>query len=114
MNRNRIVVLGLSVIVGGLIVACDPNVDSVSDAPNPLTDDGVYLVGTDIEPGTYAVKPDGDTAYWARCSAVDCNALSVDNPTVILNSIPTGPEFLVIDPTDVAVELRSVTLEGPK
>lgn len=111
MNRNRIVVLGLAAIVGGLVAACDAN---VGDVPNPLTDDGVYLVGTDIEPGTYAVKPDGDTAYWARCSAVDCNALSVDNPTVILNSIPAGPEFLVIDPTDVAVELRSVTLEGPK
>lgn len=111
MDRRTIVMLATCMIGGAAIAACQPAADSAS---SPLTDDGTYLVGEQIQPGTYAVSPDAETAYWARCSDVACDPFSSTNPSVILNEIPTGPSFLVIEPTDVAVQLRSVTLEGPK
>lgn len=112
MDRKTVSMLLACVAGGAIIAACQPAADA---APNPLTDDGVWVVGEQIQPGTYAVKPDDDAfgAYWARCSAVACDPFSSTAPSVILNSMPTGPEFITIDPTDVAVELRGVTLDGP-
>jgi len=112
MNRKTLVVIAVCAIGGASAAACQP--EESNGGTNPLTDDGTYLVGEQIQPGTYAITPDAETAYWARCSDVACDPFSPTNPSVLLNDIPTGPGFLVIEPTDVAVELRSVTLEGPQ
>lgn len=113
MNRTTVALLAACMIGGATIAACQPN--ATTGAPvNPLTDDGTFVVGEQIQPGTYAVAPDSELAYWARCSDVACDAFSTTNPSVLSNNIPTGPEFIVIEPTDAAVQFRAVTLEGPK
>jgi hypothetical protein len=66
---------------------------------------GVYLVGEDIPADTYDGVVDGNTGYWARLKGTDGAIASI-----IENGIPKGPFVLTIEPADVAVELRGVTL----
>jgi hypothetical protein len=66
--------------------------------------DGTYRVGIDIVPGTYhsgGPSPGGASdCYWARLSSL--------NPTdIISNDISTGPQTVVIQPSDTAFQTRS-------
>jgi Tfp pilus assembly major pilin PilA len=59
--------------------------------------EGTYLVGTDVQPGTY--KADASTGcYWARLK-------SLDNSDIIDNQNTDGPVVLQILSTDKAVEV---------
>jgi hypothetical protein len=69
--------------------------------------DGTYLVGTDIESGTYRGEVVGETGYWARLNATTGMASAIE-----ANSVVRGPFVLTILPRDEAVELRGVTLTG--
>lgn len=64
-------------------------------------DDGVYLVGTDIQPGLYRVSRPGEFAYGARLDA------TLD---IIDNDLNEGSVILTIQPTDYAFSFRG-TLE---
>jgi len=67
--------------------------------------DGVYLVGKEIQPGTYDGVVTGKVGYWARLK----NTTGfIDG--IIANGLPGGPFVLTIYPSDMAVELRGVTL----
>lgn len=62
--------------------------------------DGVYLVGTDIQPGDYRGNTDGSgLCYWARLSGT-----SGDLDDVRANDLPQGPTVVTISSSDVAFE----------
>jgi hypothetical protein len=61
--------------------------------------DGTYRVGTDIVPGTYrsaGPSPEGASdCYWARLN-------SLNETHTIDSNISTGPEVVMIQPSDAA------------
>lgn len=74
--------------------------------PTPGTfGDGTYAVGTDIEPGTYRGEVAGEFGYWARLNNTSGMVSGIE-----ANAIVRGPFILTIVSSDVAVELRGVTL----
>lgn len=57
---------------------------------------GMYEVGADIKPGTYASKPDaGGLCYWERLKSADGSMGSI-----IANEDAEGPTIVTIAPTD--------------
>lgn len=62
-----------------------------------MADDGVYLVGTDIKPGTYRNGPEGD-CYWARLRNTNG-----DLDSIIANN-NGGNQVVTIKRTDKAFE----------
>lgn len=94
-----------------------PAFESEDQGPvDPLVTDGTYLVGSEIQPGTYRVVPAenlfGEMGYWARCADLACEVDmdGLDSTGLITNEIVQGPGFLVVEQTDVAVELRGLVL----
>ena len=83
--------------------ASDGSTGSVS--PDGAYSDGVYEVGTDIQPGTYHGDVNGEFGYWARL-----NGTSGMVSGIVANSVVRGPFVLTIPPSDAAVELRGVTI----
>jgi hypothetical protein len=67
--------------------------------------DGTYLVGKDIDPGTYRYEVVDDDGYWARLRNV-----SGSGDNIITNNIVEGPGYLTINKSDFAVEIRGLTL----
>ena len=67
--------------------------------------DGTYAVGTDIEPGTYRGEVAGEFGYWARLNNTSGMVSGIE-----ANAVVRGPFVLTIVSSDVAVELRGVTL----
>jgi hypothetical protein len=65
-----------------------------------IAEDGVFLVGTDIKPGTYKAAG-GDTCYWARLKNT---AGELDS--IIANGIGSGRQVVTIRKTDAAFETR--------
>lgn len=63
---------------------------------------GTFLVGEDIEPGTYATDGGSGMCYWARLSG-----LSGEFDDIITNGIPDGQGYVTIAATDVAFETTS-------
>lgn len=59
--------------------------------------DGTYVVGKDIEPGTYASPgpTEGDRCYWKRVGG-DGGA------TILDNALSSKPQLVRIEPTDSA------------
>ncbi|GAA4808054.1 hypothetical protein [Tomitella cavernea] len=87
-------------------------VPTTAEAPTPSVDTGVlptsgiFKVGSDIQPGEYAVSPaDGASGYWERLScttgAFEC---------IIANDNVSGPGYLTILPGDVAVRVERLRL----
>jgi cell division protein FtsB len=63
---------------------------------NTFAGDGTFVVGTDIQPGTYRSSA-SPSCYWARLSGLDG---SVDS--IIANDNTDGPVVVTIAPTDKA------------
>ncbi|WP_137873768.1 DUF2510 domain-containing protein [Rhodococcus sp. Q] len=88
----------------------------IADVVDPLTTDGTYLVGAEIEPGTYRAQraQNAPTGYWTRCSTIDCGIITNEDgdkrSTVIDRGIIASQGFIVIEPTDTAVELEGLVL----
>ena len=74
-------------------------------SPDGAYSDGVYEVGTDIQPGAYRGEVNGEFGYWARL-----NGTSGMVSGIVANSVVRGPFVLTIPPSDAAVELRGVTI----
>ncbi|GAB3188065.1 hypothetical protein [Nesterenkonia suensis] len=67
---------------------------------NTIPGSGVYLVGEDIQPGTYRMNLEGDrSCYWARLSG-----LSGELNDIITNDNVSGQGFVTIAESDVAFE----------
>jgi len=58
--------------------------------------DGTYLVGTDIEPGTYASPgpTDGNRCYWKRVGGPD--------DAILDNALSSKPQLVTIESSDKA------------
>ncbi|MDQ1105439.1 hypothetical protein [Nocardioides zeae] len=65
-------------------------------AANTFDGDGIYVVGDDIQPGTYRSEG-GDYCYWERLSG-----LSGEFDDLIANDNVTGPAIVSISPGDAA------------
>ena len=78
--------------------------DSEPAVPGVFTD-GTYEVGRDIEPGTYRGTVNGEWGYWARLRNTSGMVSGI-----VANNVERGPFVLTIVPSDIAVELRGVTL----
>jgi hypothetical protein len=84
-----------------------------STTASVVIEDGTWLVGTDIAPGTY--RADGmvaggssaDWCYWARLSDLTGGSEADDNG-IIDNHLGTGPGQVLVEilPTDVAFETK--------
>lgn len=59
--------------------------------------DGTYVVGKDIEPGTYASPgpTEGSRCYWKRVGGDD-------GATILDNALSSKPQLVQIQPTDTA------------
>lgn len=66
-------------------------------ATGPVTgfDDGTYVVGTDVKPGTYKATPSGE-CYWARLRS------TADESDIIANHLAPGPTTVTISSSDGA------------
>lgn len=82
-----------------------PSTTSPAPGPGGTYGDGVYLVGVDIQPGTYQGTVTGEVGYWARLRGTDGVVGSI-----IANALPRGPFVLTVIQSDKAVELRGVTI----
>ena len=74
-----------------------------AEPPKPkgsISGDGIWLVGTDIRPGTY--RGGGDGCYWARLSGT-----SGDFDELITNGNPSGPTVVTIKSSDEAFETQN-------
>ncbi|MCH8564613.1 hypothetical protein LTH96_02505 [Nesterenkonia sp. LB17] len=60
---------------------------------------GTFLVGEEIQPGTYRTESTSGFCYWARLSG-----LSGEFDDIITNGLPEGQGFVTIAETDVAFE----------
>jgi len=74
---------------------------------NTIPGDGLFVVGVDIQPGTYkSAGPSSDgfgSGYWARLSGTSGNF-----EEIITNAVPTGPTTVTIQATDVAFETTTM------
>ncbi len=62
---------------------------------------GLFLVGEDVQPGTYRGDGSGGMCYWARLSGT-----SGELGDVIANGLPDGPTVVTIRESDVAFETQ--------
>lgn len=70
--------------------------DSESSEQNTIPGDGTFIVGEDIQPGTYETEG-SEYCYWERLSGTSG---AMDD--VIANGVPTGPAIITISPSDEA------------
>lgn len=70
-------------------------------AANTISGSGTFLVGDEIEPGTYRTSG-GNLCYWERLSG-----LSGEFHHIITNGLPEGTSYVTIAPTDVAFSTQS-------
>lgn len=68
-------------------------------AENTIPGSGIFLVGEDIQPGTYRGDGSSGTCYWARLSGTGGGL-----GDIIANDLPAGPTVVTISPSDVAFE----------
>lgn len=69
---------------------------SESSEQNTIPGDGTFLVGEDIQPGTYETEG-SESCYWERLSGT-----SGTFDDIITNGLPTGPTTITISPSDEA------------
>lgn len=78
-----------------------------SGPADPLTTNGIYKVGAEIQPGTYSFTIRGDRGYFARCSDPNCDA----GEGMIANDVFwEGTGYLEVLATDAYVDLKGLTL----
>jgi hypothetical protein len=82
------------------VVHTAPAVTVTAPPPPPATafaGDGIFLVGKDVQPGTY--KSDGGSGcYWGRQDSAG---------NTIANNIGDGPSVVTIQPGDFAIKTQS-------
>ena len=78
-----------------------------AEPPSPLTTDGTYKVGAQIQPGDYSYALSSSTGYWATCSDITCDPFGgmIDN-----DFVTAGTGYLTISPSALYVQLRGLDL----
>jgi hypothetical protein len=105
-SKRTAIAAAMLILVGWGAGAGVASADPPAPPPGPLPPsgaktiidhDGIFMVGTDIVPGTYssAGPVDGRTCYWKRLS-------SANNSDIIDNAMSKKPQVVQIDPTDKA------------
>jgi len=81
--------------------AATVTVTQKAEAPAPAVafSDGVHLVGTDIQPGTYKAANSDGGCYWARLKNTDG-----DFDAIIANGNPSGQAVVTIAKSDGAFQ----------
>jgi hypothetical protein len=67
-------------------------------AANTIPGDGTYIVGTDVQPGTYRSEG-GSSCYWARLNAT--------GDDIIDNNLASGPAVLTIQAGDGLIKVNN-------
>ena len=100
LTRRKMSAQALSISVLALTVA----VPSANAQPSNTTipGDGVYLVGTDIQPGTYVSDSPGYCS-WYRLSSISGES----NNIIDSDNSASGKQYVTIKPTDVAFKTLS-------
>lgn len=82
--------------------AAEGQAPCASPAPRVTFDDGTWIVGTDIAPGTYrSLGPIGDVScYWKRMSGFSGHYTD----TIASDIDSGGPAVVTIDPTDAGFQ----------
>jgi endonuclease YncB( thermonuclease family) len=75
-------------------------------APAKTIGDGTYVVGVDIQPGTYRTTGPAEDAVLKMCSWKRLKDTSGEFRSVIATNIAQGPTTVTIKPTDGAFESR--------
>ena len=70
--------------------------------------DGIYLVGYDLEPGTYKVEVTDTTANMGYVERSKSLAMGVDD--IIANEVIQGPSYVKIEKGDFAIRLQGVKI----
>ena len=71
----------------------------VSPAPLVAFGDGTWVVGADIQPGTYRARP-VETCVWYRLSGFG----GTSDDTITLDMSSAGPVIVTIEPTDAGFD----------
>jgi hypothetical protein len=77
----------------------------------PHTDNGTFLVPTEVAPGTYRAEQRpglGGVSYYEICATLGCDAFGTG--TLIANGIVDGTAYVVIPDDAVSVALTDLTL----
>jgi hypothetical protein len=91
----------ITVLVSALLIGAAGSValsPAAAGQPTTVPGDGTYVVGRDIQPGTYSTSG-GLFCYWERLSG-----LSGEFDDVIADDFAEGQGYVTIEPTDVAFE----------
>lgn len=80
--------------------------------PGPATTiaEGVYVVGEDIEPGTYKTAGPSDRGTFGMCYWARLSDTSGDFDSIIANGSPQGPGTVTISPSDGAFDTSGCEL----
>lgn len=82
---------------------------TAAPAVDPLSTDGMWLVGKDIPAGTYKVTPTSEFGgYWALCSDLSCDV----GVGMIKNDLVNGPSYVVIPADAKAIKTDRIRLEA--
>ena len=93
----------MSALIGGVLLAAPSGAQPGTTIPG----DGTYLVGVDIQPGTYVSNSPG------YCSWYWLSSLSGGNNIIDSNNTASGKEYVTIAPTDVAFKTLSCSTWMP-
>ena len=86
----------LSVVREGKISTVETSTETTPTEPVTTFSDGIHMIGTDIQPGTYR-NEGNDTCYWARMSGVGGTF-----DELIANGNPRGQSYVEVSADDVA------------
>lgn len=75
-----------------------------------ITRDGMFKVGTDIAPGTYAYTLRNPLAYYELCTDAMCTIEVDGTGSMLANDMPQGDGYLTIGPEVVYAKLQGLDL----
>src|SRR5258707_130686 len=102
-RRAALGAIVMPVLIGGLLVAAPAGAQPGTTIPG----DGTYLVGVDIQPGTYVSDSPGYCS-WYRLSSLSGGSNIIDS-----DNTASGKEYVTIAPTDVAFKTLSSSAWSP-
>lgn len=95
MRRVLAVVMLAALVGGGPAEAQSPSPSASPAASLGGFGDGTWLVGSDVQPGTYRA-PGGEGCYWERLSG-----FGGTTDEIVANDNPVGPVIVTIQATDL-------------
>lgn len=81
-----------------------PAEEEVQAASGTIPGDGIFIVGTDIEPGTYRTTGPAGGESWQMCYSARLSGLSGELDDIITNDISKGPKTVQVASSDEAFD----------